>query len=209
MNWVDVAIVIFVIGITFIEMNKGLLVSVSSLVCLIISVFIAKTYYKVFTVFLIQNTNIEERILKFLADKNILEDITKSIGINNSMFPVGERLQTDIGLFITVLIVNALSMICIFILARILLSIVEGFLKGASKLPGLKEINNLGGAALGFAKSVLILLLIFTVLIPLSNIGSWTMLRDGIQSSFLAQILYSYNFILGWIWKAALDLIIK
>jgi hypothetical protein len=88
-----------------------------------------------------------------------------------------------------------------------LLAIVEGYVKRATELPGLNEINKLGGGAIGFAKTVLILLLIFAAIIPVSNMVPWASFKEVVQSSLLARYFYSYNFILGWIWNSAFDLI--
>ncbi|MDF2519750.1 MAG: Colicin production protein, partial [Clostridia bacterium] len=113
----------------------------------------------------------------------------------------------DIHTFLSIAIVNLISIIAIYFIARFVLAIVEGYVKSAAKLPVLNEVNRLGGGAIGLIKTVLILLLIFAAIIPVSNALPWQGFRDALQSSVLAGYFYSYNFILGWIWNTALEII--
>jgi hypothetical protein len=52
-------------------------------------------------------------------------------------------------------------------------------------------------------------MLIFSIITPASAIKPLSVLARGIETSTLARYFYDYNFILGWIWSAALDLLNK
>jgi len=52
-------------------------------------------------------------------------------------------------------------------------------------------------------------MLIFTIITPISAIKPLSGISDGIEASALAEYFYDYNFILGWIWTAAIDLLNK
>jgi hypothetical protein len=73
----------------------------------------------------------------------------------------------------------------------------------------LREVNSIGGAFIGLAKNVLVIMLIFTIITPASAIKPLSAIASGIEASTLAKYFYTYNFILGWIWSAALDLLKK
>jgi uncharacterized membrane protein required for colicin V production len=101
--------------------------------------------------------------------------------------------------------INLIAMVGIYLVVRFLLAIVEGYVKKATELPGLNEINKLGGGAIGLAKTVLILLIIFAAIIPASNMLPYPGFKEVVQNSILTKYLYSYNFILGWIWNSAFE----
>ncbi|MFZ5353927.1 MAG: CvpA family protein [Bacillota bacterium] len=207
MNWIDFCI-LAVLGITaFSGLKKGLVVSFFNMISMIVAILVARSYYSTLTVLLVDKTSIEESIMKFLIEKKIFSGF--SMGLPEGISPAfaGDQLISNLHYFITMLIMNAISIIVIYFGVRLLLSIAEGFLKGTTELPVLKEVNGLGGAAIGLAKGVIILLIVFALIIPISNIQTWTGLRNGIEGSMLAKYFYNYNFILGWIWNSAYELI--
>lgn len=209
MNWIDIIIVVLLCIGVFSGAARGFVASITSVACMIVSIIIAKTYYKTLALFLIVNTPLKDVISDFLVKRKLLQ------GFNNLM--PGGAMETfysdyftkDINTFLSIAIINLISIIAIYLAVRFILFIVEGYVKGAAELPVLNEINRLGGGAIGLIKTVLVLLLIFAAIVPISNIIPWQGLKDALQGSTLAKYLYSYNFILGWIWNTALDLIKK
>ena len=209
MNWVDYAIIaVLAIGIIS-GMRKGLIMSISSIICLLASIMVAKTYYKAVTIFIVENTSLEEKITGFLSEKAFVRNMILAPTGDSAVFSISKNFTSDLNAFITVLIINAISVLAIFLAARLILGLAEGLLAGAVEMPGLREVNRLGGAFVGLVKNVLIIMLIFTVITPASAIKPLAPLADGIEASTLAKYFYTYNFILGWIWSAALDLLKK
>jgi uncharacterized membrane protein required for colicin V production len=207
MNWIDISIIGF-LGITvYIGMKKGLLMSFSNILSMIVAILVAKIYYSKLAIFLVSHTTLEDKIIKILMEKKLFAGFT--MGMPKGVAPAfaASQFVENIYYFITMLIINAISILLIYVAARIALAVVEGFLKNTMELPGLKEINGIGGGAIGLIKGVVVLLIVFSILIPMSNIQTWTAIRDGIQTSLLAKFFYSYNFILGWIWDSAFNLI--
>jgi hypothetical protein len=169
----------------------------------------AKTYYKALTIFLVENTAIEEKITSFLSEKAFVKNMLLSPSGESTVFSISNSFTSDMNSFVTVLIINAISVLIIFLAVRFLLGIAESFLVGAVELPGLKEVNGIGGAIVGLAKNVIIIMLIFTIITPVSAIKPLSGIADGIEASMLSKYFYTYNFILGWIWSAALDFLKK
>lgn len=205
MNWIDYGIIAIIALGVITGFRKGLLKSISSIVCLLASIIVAKTYYKTITLFLVENTSLEEKITGFLTEKAFVKNILLSPSGERAVFSVSNSFNSDINTFATVLIINAISILALFLAVRFILGIAEHFLVGVVEVPGLKEVNSVGGALIGAAKNIIIIMLIFTIITPVSAIKSLSGIANGIEASTLAKYFYSYNFILGWIWSAALD----
>ena len=209
MNWIDYGIIAIIALGVITGFRKGLLKSVSSIICLLVSIIVAKTYYKTLTMFLAENTSIEEKITSFLSEKAFVKNILMSPSGERAVFSVSNNFTSDLNAFVTILILNAISVLIIFLAVRFILGIVESFLIGAAEVPGLREVNSVGGAIVGLAKNIIIIMLIFTIITPISAIKPLSGISSGIEESTLAGYFYSYNFILGWIWTAALDFLNK
>ncbi len=205
MNWIDYAIIAILLLGAFSGYRKGLLMSVSSIICLMVSILVAKTYYKVVALFLVENTAIEEKIRVYLTEKGFIQSMLLSPSGESTVFSMSKSFGTDLNSFVTVLIINAISVVLIFLAARLLLGIAEGLLAGVMSMPGLKEVNGIGGAVVGLLKNIIIIMLLFMIIAPASSLKPLSMISEGLEASTLAKYFYTYNFILGWIWTAALD----
>lgn len=209
MNWIDYAIIAILALGAFSGFRKGLLKSVSNIICLVASVFIAKTYYKLVAEFLVANTAIEDKITKYLSEKDFVEKMLLSPAGDSPVFSLSKNFSSDLNSFMTVLIINAISVLLIFLAARLVLGIAENLLVGVVSIPGIREVNSLGGAIVGLAKNIILIMLAFTVITPVSALKPLAFVAEGMQSSILAEYFNTYNFILGWIWTAALDFLNK
>ncbi len=207
MNWIDYAIIAILALGAVTGLRKGLISSLSSIVCLLVSIMVAKTYYREVTVFLVENTPLEEKIRGFLVDKALVKNLILAPTGESTVFSITSSFTSDLNSFVTVLIINAISIITIFLIARIILGIAEGLLVGIVNVPGLREVNSIGGAIVGTAKNILVLMLIFTIITPVSAMKPLSGITGAIEASSLAKYFHTYNFILGWIWSAALDLL--
>lgn len=209
MNWIDYGIIAILLLGVFSGFRKGLLMSVSSIICLIISIIVAKNYYKLVAAFLVENTAIEEKIAGYISEKAFVQNMLLSPSGESAVFSISKSFGSDLNAFVTVLIINAISVVIIFLAARIVLGIAEGFLTGIVSMPGLREVNSIGGALVGLAKNIIIIMLIFTLITPISALKPLSVIAEGLEASTFAKYVYTYNFILGWIWSAALDFLNK
>ncbi|MDF2531405.1 MAG: colicin production protein [Clostridia bacterium] len=209
MNWMDLCIIIILALGTITGIRRGFVASITSVACVIVSIIAAKTYYTTVSVFLLTNTALKDTIIKFMVDKKVLQGFNGFMPGNTMTAFYSDYFTQDIHTFISIAVINLISIVGIYLVVRFALAIVEGYVKSASEMPGLNEINRLGGGAIGFVKTVLVLLLVFAAIIPMSNMLPWEGFRDAVEGSLLAKYFYSYNFILGWIWNSALELIKK
>jgi hypothetical protein len=96
------------------------------------------------------------------------------------------------------IIINLLSIILIFIAVRIAFAITAVLLNSLVRLPVLKQFNKLGGIAAGFIKGVVVLMLAFALVIPVTAIFPAEGLLRGIEGSAAAVYFYRYNFVVPW-----------
>ena len=159
MNWIDYLIIAFLAVGVITGFRKVLLKSVFSIICLLASIMVAKTYYKAFTVLLVEHTPLEEKITDFISEKAFVNNILMS-PLRSAVFSISNSFTSDLNAFVTVLIINAISVLIIFIAARLILGIVEGILSGVVEVPGFREVNSIGGATVGLVKNTIIIMLI-------------------------------------------------
>ena len=207
MNWLDSVIIIALVFGGINGLTKGFITSITKLFGLIISIFIAKTYYIMMTTFIIKNTDIEDKIMEFVFKKDASSNLFDVPLSALKTLSVGGELTNNINSFIAVAILNAISLLVIFVGCRIIFAFIEMFLNGLFKLPGLNDVNRVGGLFIGLAISALGLLVFFAIIIPITNVGSWEFMSNAIQASTLSKYFYSYNFILSWILDSALNFI--
>lgn len=207
MNWMDLCIIIILALGTISGMRRGFVASITSVACVIVAIIAAKTYYKTVSLFLLSNTALKDTIINFMVEKKVLQGFNGFMPGSTLPTFYSEYFAKDVHTFVSIAIINLISIIAIYLVVRFLLAFVEGYVKSAAEMPGLNEINRLGGGAIGLVKTVLILLLVFAAIIPMSNILPWADFKEIVQGSLLAKYFYSYNFILGWIWNSALEII--
>lgn len=207
MNWLDLCIIIILALGTITGIRRGFVASITSVACVILSIVVAKIYYKTVALFLLTNTALKDTLIKFMSEKKVLQGFNGFMPSNTMPTFFSDYFAQDIYTLVSIVIINLIAILGIYLVVRFLLVIVEGYVKKATEIPGLNEINKLGGGAIGFAKTVLILLLIFAAVIPVSNMLPYADFKDVVQNSLLTKYFYSYNFILGWIWNSAFELI--
>jgi len=207
MNWIDIVIIGLICVGVISGAARGFVASITSVACMIISIVVAKTYYNTLSMLLLANTSLKDVLTNYMVEKKLLNGVTSLMPGGNMTTFYSDYFVKDIQTFLSIAIINIISIITIYFVVRIVLYVVEGYVKGATKMPVLNEVNKLGGGAVGLVKMVFILLMIFAVITPTSNIIPWQGLKDALQTSILAKYLYSYNFILGWIWNSAIELV--
>lgn len=207
MNWLDSMIIIVLVFGAINGLRKGFITSITKLFGFIISIFIAKTYYLLMTTFIIENTDIEDKIMEFVFKEGTMSNFLDIPLSTLKILSNGGELTNNINSFIAVSILNAISLLAIFVGCRIIFAFIEIFLNSLFKLPGLNDVNRMGGLFIGLTISGLGLLIFFAIIIPLGNIGSWEFMSNSIQTSTLSKYFYSYNFILNWILDSALNFI--
>ena len=99
--------------------------------------------------------------------------------------------------YMACLVLNAISFLIIFIVARIILKIIEESMDLISKLPILHGMNALGGVACGLIHGLIILwiLCIVITMFAWTEYGQWTLAQ--INESSLLSLLYKNNYLIS------------
>ena len=200
MNWVDYTILIIIVVSVLYGAARGLIHSLFKLAGFIASIVVTRLYYGAVAKLIIENTSIVAKINNSIALK----------GENLNLFsilPVG-KMTDDFQSYIVVVIINCIALFATFIVVKLALTLLELLLKEVFKLPVLKTVNYSGGALFGLIESVFLLLLIFALAIPLSNLERFSFIGASIEESLLAGYFYAYNFILKWLLESTLSIIL-
>lgn len=212
-------IILVVIGLNgLLGLRKGFIVSVFNFVGFILAIYIARMYYPVASKFIINNPNFIGKVKDFVSGRvNIIADgVSKSDGmdsiveafklpnpinegiINNSSTII-ETGKANIANSLTAFFINILSMIIIFLIARLIIHLLVGLLNSFAKLPVLKQFNSTAGLAFGVLKGVLLVYILFAVLTPIISMYPDGKIAGYTYQSTLGQFFYKKNIIINFI----------
>jgi len=224
MNWMDFIIVIFLIGNVLEGMHKGLIFSIFNLAGFILAGYIAKLYYPIVAAFISNNPGmftkiknlVTERVAMLIERSSNPKDIGSILevfelpqgakeGIEYSsqlQAPTGD-IANSAGNYITEALtttfVNVISILIVFIIARIIITLMINVLDNVAKLPVLNQFNKSAGLVFGLIKGVLIIYLIFAIISPIISIFPDSFIALGTSNSFLGSYFYSNNIIIYYL----------
>ena len=98
-------------------------------------------------------------------------------------------------------IIKAASIIVIFIAVRILLIVVSLFASQITKLPIIKQVDEIGGIAYGAVEGIVIVYIILSIISLTGVIWSDNMLVTTVTKSALGSMMYNNNIILKFLFK--------
>lgn len=111
-----------------------------------------------------------------------------------SMVATGRiELDSALTVFISDLVLNLFSFIAVFIVTRILISILGKVLHLISKLPVIRFFDKIGGAIFGLIESLLVLYLIFTIIYAVTPLRDNPVTKTYISDSTLTKTMYENN----------------
>ncbi|MBA1334711.1 MAG: hypothetical protein HPY66_2615 [Firmicutes bacterium] len=221
MNWLDIIVIAIMISSAIKGYTDGFILSVFNIVGFIAAIVISKLYFMRLSEHLAANTPLYNRlylsILKSMENsggmiKNggsqglQLPKSLESIGIHTGVvqYNTGAVAENIAGALSTI-IINILSIIAIYIAVRIVFAAAVSFLNALVEIPVLKQFNKLGGITVGLLKGILVLMVLFTLAIPLTVVFNLQWLVSAIDNSETAAYFYRYNFIVAW----AIDTVLK
>ena len=209
---VDLIIIATVLLFVFIGYKKGLTGSLIKLLSFIIAVALAFMLYKPVANMVIENTEIDDNIKATITrtfnkedsnkndeeksePSNIMENVSKEI--ENATNEVKTTMIEET----TKTIINVASAIVIYIAVRIILLIVSLFAKQITKLPLLKQVDEIGGIAYGAVEGIVIVYIVLSIISLTSVIWSDNIALTAITKSTLGNMLYNNNIILNLLFK--------
>jgi len=232
MNWSDIIVLAIIGGFAVIGMMNGFISSVFRLTSSFVSALLSIKLYPVLSKVLINSTGIYGKIKdsilnSLLAQKSKLFDAGSTVQNSTAdtvienlklpgflkdmlhdkipnpaqILPV-EELANKLSGYLAELVIDVISLVLIFIIIRIVLIIVRFILKGITKLPVFKQIDKLGGLALGALEGFLAVYLLVTIIMLFHTLPQFAGIFKAINSSAIARFFYEKNFIVSWMFPS-------
>ena len=208
----DIIIIALLLFSIVLGYKKGLINVAFNLCAFIIALIITLALYKPITNLVIENTEFDEKIESVIIEKgitndeeNTTEDGTLNKYIEKYLMKSVDNTKNEIvkstATIISEKIIGIVVMIALFIITRILLIFAKAIIDGISKLPIIKQFNELGGLLYGILRGMVIVYGILTVIFIVISMNNKGVLANAIDTSIISKILYNNNIILNTIFK--------
>jgi len=208
----DILIVLILVINIFIGYKKGLIKLAVSLVAVLISVIITLVLYKPISNLIINNTEIDEKIESSIIEsatskqedtENLERDTEKEYNeivekyLQDAVIETKDNIVESAAGTLSVKIINIVSMIMIFIVARLILILLIFVADTIAKLPILKQFNEIGGIAYGAIKGLIIIYVLLAILFFIVYMTNNTQISEIINQTFITKVMYNKNLILN------------
>lgn len=234
MNWLTVAVLLFLLAEVLIGWKRGFVKMALSLFAVVIALVItsaAGPYVKEgLSTYTPWQTNIQESIREsfdgYLADQMEtlgqdqenerldqlpIPDILTNLLKENNNSAVYEKLGVDtltdyVSSYLANMILTVIAYVITFIFVFILLKIVFHFLHLVTRIPGLKQLNSAAGVILALVQGLILLWILCLVLTAFAN-TDWGIQTMGMikESSFLS-LIYNHNLLLQLLMEIMINL---
>lgn len=200
MNYLLDLIVLAIIALsTFIGYKKGLIKVAFGLVSFILAIVISVVLYKPVSNFIINYTPIddyiEETISTRLDSSQITKEETENI-VSNYYNNIKNASTTVVADGISKTIVNISCMIIVFFISKLVLLLFKFLGDLISKLPLIKQANNIGGLIYGLLRGFILIYGVLALIAIVSPIIDINNLVSKINNTIITNIMYNNNLIL-------------
>lgn len=195
---IDVVLVSIVALSAFLGYKKGLVELGAKLFAGIIAIILTLIIYKPIANIVMSNSNLDENIENIIIEKtNEIVDKNTPTSDNKYIQETTESVANQIKGEITKEQANSISknviyagsIIIIFILIKIILTIVIKLLDTVAELPILKQFNEVGGLAYGLIRGLLIITIFITIIGIFININPESSLDDRVNETYLTKAI--------------------
>ena len=210
---IDIIILAIVALSTFIGYKVGLTKSLLKIFSFVIAIIIAVVLFKPVSAIVINNTEIDENIQTSIVSMfenheekeeekteenkkdnmpavfyNYIENTVK-----DATSEAKDKIVKDAANQIAISIINVGVIIALFIASSIIVFVIGLLTDAVSKLPVIKECNEIGGAVFGFLRACIIILVLFTIITLLAPYIESLGIMDMIKTSIIGNFLYNNN----------------
>ena len=228
MNWADVGVLVIIVGFGLIGLNAGFILSVFKIASYFLSIWLSFRFYPKVSQLLMSTTifeNIKDAILnnlilqkgeilakageqvkqaaidtivnKLPLPEFLKDSIVKQIPEPDKLVDIPKAMET-ISSELAEIIISVLSLIILYIGIRIALIIFRHLLEGITKLPILKQIDKLGGFALGALEGLLTVYIVCAVLMLFNASPTYVKIYEVIEQSVIAKLFFENNIIMNF-----------
>lgn len=207
--WMDICLAAVLLLSAIDGFRKGILTTLAHFAGWLASIFIAVETYPLAARLISGNDKIYGFINEKISNK-LMSDVGNSFTANNLpesfKFPeaieklISDSINSATGIiketasgFIAKISINIISIIVIFIIIKIGLSIFIAAIEKLSDFFVLKQFNRIAGLLAGFIKGILLIFILLAILVPLINITENDFLAESLQTAYLTNYLYEHN----------------
>lgn len=205
----DVIVILILAGSVYRGYKKGIVDIGFKLVAFIVSILVALILYSPITNLIIYNTDIDEKIEDAIVrnrdenTENSEED--ESSYVTKATKEVTKNVQNSIAESTAKPIARkaiALGVVVIlFICSRIILMVLKIFTDIVTKIPVIKQLNEVAGLAYGLLVGLIIIYAIFAIIFFLISIGGNINIGEFIGKTIITKFFYDNNLILKFLIK--------
>lgn len=217
---VDIIVAVIIGLCIFLGYKRGLSKCLFKLATTLIAIFIAILVFRPFVDFVVRSTIIDENIQLSIEkvmnngieengeekDRNIVKEdsgIPKPVAeyINTNFKDTAnerrEEAVSSVARGATLLIVNVACFIAIYVLVKIVLQIFAIIIDVMTKLPVIKQCNEVGGIIFGTLQGVFIVLIVMTIIAIIAPLTGAYEVANVVSQSHLGSFFYNNNIILN------------
>lgn len=196
---IDIILVLIVALSAFLGYKKGLVELGAKLFAGIIAIVITLIIYKPVGNIVIKNTSIDEKIENTILEKttNVIDENSKisdnkyiQDASDNAVSQVKEEVLPEQARNIAVNIVYGATALILFIVSKIVLSIVISLANAVASLPILKQFNEVGGLLYGLVRGAIISLVLILVIGTIAKLNPNGSLSKNVESTYLLKEVY-------------------
>jgi uncharacterized membrane protein required for colicin V production len=198
---IDLLIIGVIALFTFIGYKQGLIKSAIKILSFVIALIIALILYKPVSSLIINNTGLDDGIKNKIVESILPEGVSadEEVEIQNTLpnmiVESGRGTVNKAAESIAVQIIETGVLLVIFILVRFGLRFVTVLTDLITKLPVLKQFDELGGVLYGVFRGIVLVFVIFAVIYLFSPMMKPETVRN-INKSFIGGTIYNNNILL-------------
>ena len=196
---IDIILVLIVALSAFLGYKKGLVELGAKLFAGIIAIVITLIIYKPVGNIVIKNTSIDEKIENTILEKttNVIDENSKisdnkyiQDASDNAVSQVKEEVLPEQARNIAVNVVYGATALILFIVSKIVLSIVISLANAVASLPILKQFNEVGGLLYGLVRGAIISFVLILVIGTVAKLNPNGSLSKNVESTYLLKEVY-------------------
>lgn len=195
---IDVILILFLLGSTYLGYKKGLVKVAVSLIAFIAAIVITVLLYRPIGDLIIKKTDWDEKLQatietnvnsamtsnKAEEEKNITDSMIE--GAKNGVLPGTSKT-------LAINIIYGVTMIGLFIVSRVILLLINLMSDAITSLPIIKQFNEAGGVAYGILRGIIIVYAIVMLLNLIISLDPQGSLNEMVQSTMLTKLLMNIN----------------
>ena len=193
---IDVIILLLILISTYLGYRKGLVSLAVSFIAFIAAIIITVILYRPIGNLIINNTKFDENLQTTIQEK--VEDIvTKDEEGNKTTNGLVESAKQGVlpsaARTIAVNVIYGITMIALFVVARLALLLINLLADTIAKLPILNQFNKAGGILYGLLRGLIITYLIVMIINLIIVFNPNGLVGKAVQQTFLTKIISEYN----------------